>query len=173
MTTRITSSSTVAEAQAYVKAQDDTECPVCTGRVKTYRRTLPAADIPALVSLLHLTVLEERSRKKGGEPAGYVWIHIKNLQGKSGGGDFAKFRYWDLIVAKPNVDDPTKKDSGYWRITHQGADFVRNKIRISKRISIRMGEFKGMIGAAEVNHEEANEECYFDFLKLMKGKKNE
>jgi hypothetical protein len=166
----IHSDSTVAEARAFIKTQDDTDCPVCTGKVKTYKRNLPAADLPALAYLLYLTVKEEKRRQKAGEPSGLIWIHIKDLQGKSGGGDFAKFRHWDLIVAKPNEDDPSKKDSGYWRITHEGAEFVRNRTKISKRILIRMGEFKGMAGTEQVSHKEANKECHFHFQKLMSGK---
>ena len=70
-------------------------------------------------------------------------------------------------MAKPNEDDPSKKDSGYWRITRKGARFVRNRIRISKRIFLRLGEFKGEAGTEEVNHKEANEECHFHFQELM------
>lgn len=165
----IHSTSTVAEAKAFIKTQEDTDCPVCMRKVKTYKRNLPAADLPALAYLLYLTVIEEKRRKKAGEPAGHIWIHIKDLQGKSGGGDFAKFRHWNLIVSKPNEDDPSKKDSGYWRITHRGADFIRNRIRISKRILLRMGEFKGVAGTEEVDHKKANKKCHFHFQKLMRG----
>ncbi len=163
---RICEQSTVAEARAFVQAQDDTECPVCASRVKTYRRNLPVGDMAALSSLLCQTILEERRPENAGKHVN-VWIHIKDLQGKSGGGDFAKFRFWGLVEAKPNDDDHSKKDSGYWRILPKGRDFVENKVRIPKQVFIRMGEYQGVASTDLVNLEEANKQCHFDFQELM------
>lgn len=155
--------STVQEARAFVKSQDDTVCPVCTSRIKTYTRNLPRADLGALVSLYYLTTQQE----KGTGQVCSEFFHIAELQGKSGGGDFAKFRFWGLIESKPNADDPSKKDSGLWRITPKGREFVENTRRLPKKVFVRLGEYQGVATTDEVNLEEANEECYFDFQELM------
>ena len=136
-------------------------CPCCDGRVKTYNRKLPQADIPALVSLLKST-----TDKKSAGALGDVWVHISDLQGKSGGGDFAKFRFWGFIVAKPNEDDPSKKDSGLWRITPIGEDFLTNGLEVPMKMILRKNVVLGA-GIEQVNFKKANYECYFHFGELM------
>lgn len=160
----LNSDSTIAEAKAHVQQEDDVECPVCTSRVKTYKRKLPAADLPALVSLYETSAEAKLAGEKG-----LIWVHIKELQGKSGGGDFAKFRFWGFIVAKPNDDDPSKKDSGLWRLTQKGYHFLLGKTTVPKKMLFRMGECRGPYGTDKVDFKGANEECWFHFQELMKS----
>lgn len=158
----ITDNSTLTEVRTWLDQQDDTECPCCTGRVKTYNRNLPQADLPALVSLYMTT----QKRKLAGE-LGDIWVHISDLQGKSGGGDFAKFRFWDFIVAKPNEDDPSKKDSGLWRILPVGVAFLTQGLEVPKKMLFRMNVSYGAGSDVLVTFSTANPECAFHFGELM------
>jgi len=168
----INDQSTVQDARAFLKTQDDSYCPCCTQRVKTYRRAIPQADLPALGSLVKLTKdaihVFKRAHPTAKPPV--FWFHISQLQGKSGGGDFAKFRWWDFIVAKPNEDDPTKRDSGFWALKRTGAKFMRNQLSVPRRMFDRLGVCLGPVDYNDtVDLVEANEICHFDFQKLMRG----
>jgi len=46
------------------------------------------------------------------------------------GGDYAKLRFWGMIEPKPNDKDPTKNQSGIWRITDKGIQFVKKQLRV-------------------------------------------
>lgn len=68
--------------------------------------------------------------KSGGEPG--IWQYTQ----KDGNRDMltsnciGKLRYWHLAVAKPNEDDPAKKESGIWAMTEAGKQFVERRRRV-------------------------------------------
>jgi hypothetical protein len=41
---------------------------------------------------------------------------------------YSRLSYWGLLENMPNVDDPTRKHSGIWRITDKGLDFAESRI---------------------------------------------
>ncbi len=93
----------------------EAECPCCGNRVKVYRRHLNRAMVKALVWLVYE---HEKWPQR--------WFHISELptiQGRPGGGDFAKLAHWGLINEKPNEDDG-KKTSGLWKPTFKAFGFV-------------------------------------------------
>ena len=99
-------------------------CEHCGHVRRTYKRKFPIGDLRALYSLYRHDA---------------IWVHIKDLDGKSGGGDFAKFRYWGLIEEREN-DDPSKKNAGYWRLTAKGLAFVRERLEIRTHAVVVDGE---------------------------------
>lgn len=110
-------------------------CPECGQTVKLYRRNLYAKPAYQLILLYRLN------------RDNFNFHHIKTTGNPAaGGGDFAKLRFWGLIEEYVN-DDPTKRTSGYWRITDKGRQFVQRKITVSKYVLIYNKEFYGFQGA--------------------------
>lgn len=116
---------TLEEAQQYLRAnfEKGIGCPCCGQFVKKYKRKLAATPSRMLIRLYEL----------GGN-----WNHVKliakDISG-TGTGDFSKLAYWKLIEEQPN-DDSNKKNSGYWRITHEGRLFVENKITLASHVYV-------------------------------------
>jgi len=107
---------------------DGSNCPCCGQLVKIYRRKLYGQMAYQLILLY----------KMGGG-----FHHIKKLGNPAaGGGDFAKLRYWGLVVEKPNPNDPSKRTSGYWCITLKGIQFVEGNINLPTHCNIYNGQVK-------------------------------
>jgi hypothetical protein len=123
---------------------------MCGHVTRTYKRRLPVADLWTLVKLYRL----------GG------WVHIRDLQGKSGGGDFAKLRFWGLI-AEQDQHDPETRTSGVWRITLTGEAWIEGKILIPSHVVLRNGKRIELIGDLW-SFREAVRRGGFDFQELMR-----
>jgi hypothetical protein len=114
---------------------DGAKCPCCGQFAKRYRRKLNSAMARWLIALAQLHAL------------GHEWVHISWVAAVVGGvapwaaqakpvglspigsGDYAKARYWALVVDRPSADQ-AKKDSGYWRLTDTGRAFVEGTIKL-------------------------------------------
>mgnify|MGYP006970191130 CR=1 FL=1 len=132
---------------------DESKCASCGHVRRTYKRRLPKGDLIALYDIW------QRTRE------GDTWVHIKDLQGKSGGGDFAKFRYWELIAQRIN-DDPRKKDSGFWCLTNKGASFIADEELLYSHAIVREGECVGFSGTL-ISAPEAFSGAGFSYPELM------
>ncbi len=115
---------TIAQAKKFLRANFDkpagVKCPCCGQHVKLYKRKLNremAAWLGWLVS--------------ASEQAEDGWVDVKASPVR--GGDYAKISHWGLIEQKPN-DDPKKKQSGIWRPTTKGKDFVSGKLRLPSHV---------------------------------------
>ena len=65
------------------------------------------------------------------------YIHTRDLVIGTSSGDFPKLKHWKLIGAKPSdEEDSGKKDSGWWRVTPLGREFVRGNAAIPKWLHI-------------------------------------
>lgn len=103
----------------FLQSGGEARCPCCERFAKTYKRKLYSTMAYQLIKL----------RKLSKEDS---WVHISQISTRVGPGDFTKLRYWGLVISKPNEDDPTKKESGYWKITEKGRLFVEDKLSIKK-----------------------------------------
>lgn len=157
MNNKITGLSTVNEVRSYLKENyhDGVDCACCGQLVKLYRRKLGSAQVQALI-LLSLINMEKE------------WCHSREITKEINiTGDFAKMLYWGLIEAKPNtresikqskddngnivsekiiVRDESKKNSGFWKITEKGKDFVNGDITIPSHALIYNAECIGFSG---------------------------
>lgn len=150
----------LSEAQAYVlKGRDSgVVCPCCGLYVKEYWRTL---NRPMVKFLRWLVAEAERQGEKD------AWIYVNTgplIQGRKGGGDFAKMAHWKLIEQKPNTDD-RKRASGYWRPTELGVQFVGGFARVPKRIKLFNNELLEM--SEETTDMEEALDRGFDYADLM------
>lgn len=116
----------IARDMVMTNLEKGVECPCCGQLCKLYKRALNAQMARFLI-----WIVKEHER----DPR---WINIHEsivIQGRRGGGDFAKLAHWDLLEEKPNTDD-SQRTSGYWRPTLRGNDFVYNKVIVPSHVYI-------------------------------------
>lgn len=88
------------------------DCPCCGQVVKLYPRRLYGKQVAWLCMLVARWEQDPR------------WYSVREI--KAPGGDYAKLRYFELIVRATN-DDPDKGSSGMWKPTPFGVDFARGR----------------------------------------------
>jgi len=105
------------------KTKKGTKCPVCDQTVKLNETKL--VDSMALF----LMWLKSHSDDFG-------WVHVSSVASRATltSRVYSKLKWWGLIESKPNKDDPTKKESGIWRLTKKGMAFVNNEIEVPRKI---------------------------------------
>lgn len=130
-TAEVSTRSDLADARAHVQDamwQKGTQCPCCDQLAKAYKRKL----LGQMVSwLIKLSVYSGPDRN---------WINVEKVPTR--GGDYAKLEYWDLIEHKAN-DDSLKKDSGFWRPTIQGHNFIFGRVHVASHVYVYDGKFLG------------------------------
>jgi hypothetical protein len=116
------------EAKALVNKylEDGIKCPCCGQLCKMYKRTLNAQMARALIWLVFKFEKEKR------------WYNINEfplIQGRHGGGDFAKLSFWDLINEKKKDNtDGDKRTSGFWMPSQLGISFVNQESRVPRQV---------------------------------------
>ena len=129
-------------------------CECCAQLVKEYNRPMYKTQLESLIKLYALDKMEP----------GKYW-HITRLNTSSSGGDFAKLRYWDLIMPLAN-DNPKKKHSGRWRITRKGKQFAGGRRRLPKYARVYNKELLFLNGPLVTVSEAYGKG--FDYEELMK-----
>ncbi len=116
---------TVESAKQFIQenASKGVDCPCCGRDCKIYKYKLHHSMVECLAGL----VLQYQKTR--------AWYHVTRIAIRGGyatskGGHLAKGVHWDLLVAKPNIDDPTKRMLGYWKPTQLGIDFVYGRIKL-------------------------------------------
>ncbi len=101
-------------------------CPCCDKAAKIYRRTLNSTMARSLIWL-------DRFLKKTGE----TWVHVPTNAPRwlVKTNQLPTMTHWVLVDPRPN-QNPKKKSSGEWRITKRGRVFVRNGLRLPKRVHV-------------------------------------
>jgi hypothetical protein len=113
------------------------KCPCCKQYVKLYeiRMSKPMA--------LALLAVYEYAKKR--RPLDR-WIHIpREMPELQRSRMYPKLAYWGLLELRRN-DDPSKKASGYWRITERGCAFVEGALHVHGVANIYKGENLGLTG---------------------------
>lgn len=114
---------TIQEAKQYLRQtfEKGSTCPCCGQGVKLYHRPIYFNQAFSLINLYKL---------------GPGYFHISAFStGRTGGGDFAKLRFWGLIAEQPNTDDG-KRTSGMWEITEKGINWVLGETTVQKYVDI-------------------------------------
>lgn len=108
---------TLQEARRLVadKKDDGIECPCCRQFAKRYRRRLNKGMVLALAWIYQMGSPERE------------WVFLPDApRHVMRNREHGRLAAWGFIEAKPNAD-PTKKDSGYWRITENGSQFIEGR----------------------------------------------
>jgi hypothetical protein len=150
---------TLAEAKTFIGQNFKTgvRCPCCEQLVKKYKRAINSG---MAMSLIRLHKMSEQK---------HTFYHLTDFLGNSHGqwwSDFGKLQYWDLLLSMPNTDSK-KKRSGYWKITDEGKEFVKGRIKISKYGFFYNQKILGFEGPL-VRIQDCLAEK-FDYEKLMSG----
>ena len=106
------------------------ECPCCGQFAKEYRRKLNSAMALYLIRLCKLT---------GG------YHHISEIGLVTGGGDFAKLKYYGFIEEEIN-ENTAKRTSGVWKLTPEGRAFARNESTVTSHFRIYNSKLLGFSG---------------------------
>lgn len=151
---------TIIEAKAELRKnfEEGMTCPCCGQLVKEYRRKLTSAMAQALIAayLWH-------KRNPGRE-----WFHVSAFDMSAfRGGDWAKTKLWGLSIEMPNPNDPTKRNSGMWKLSETGKSFVRNRLIVPRYLYIY--DNKVTRKSKEMTDIVAALGDKFDYSELMKG----
>lgn len=129
---------------------DGIVCPVCDNLCKTYPRGITGAWVRDLDRLYRRSVVTPDASTS---PVGFLHRDVF-MEETVGGGDFAKWRYWDF-VEEVNVD-AAKGRSGWWRIRPLGVRFltdptyrVRRSCYLYQSEFVRWKDDSRMVNAAE------------------------
>lgn len=136
---------TIDEAKTFLREnwEKGIKCPCCGQMVKKYTRPLHYSMIICLIKLYKLVQARQD------------YYHVNDFGADStNGGDFAKLKYWGLIVEKPK--DPQNKisrTSGFWTVTVKGKSFLLNRTTVARAIFIynkkKIGESEQQVTAQE------------------------
>lgn len=141
--------------QFEIEKQEGCHCPLCGKYAKVYRRKLNSGMASRLIKLYNATDIF----------ANTDYLHISDFLGKGmHPTDFSKLKFWGLIESMPN-DDPSKRSSGYWRITYDGMLFVQGNKRVKSHSVAYNDEFICLDG-----NEVDIRDClgkHFDYAELM------
>lgn len=133
---------------------DSLDCPCCGRYAQIYRRKITSTMAAQIIEFY----------KAGGADR---YVHLSKVVGnRSGAGDFSKLHHWGLIVEMAN-DDPAKKSSGLWQITHDGVMFLRNNLSVAAWLDIYNGRVVGI--ADETVKISQCFKQHFHYQELMAG----
>lgn len=147
---------TLDNARKWISQQsvDGAKCPCCSQFVKVYWRSINARQAVALIRLY-----------KHVQPG--TFAHVDAFGDPSN--EISKLRYWGLIEEQPNISDPDKKRTGFWRMTPHGVKFVQHKVLIPKYAVLYLGEFKHLAEPLVSIHQVLGKKFSYHELMNTKG----
>lgn len=137
--------------------RDIDRCECCGGRTKVYRRKLNSGMAATLCWM---------ATHEAGE-----WKHLAREAGRYvlRNRDYSKLTHWRMVEERPNLNDPSKRTSGFWRITDRGWEFAANQTREPSHIFVQSP------GERFLGFEETSTDViealgdHFDYTELMYG----
>ena len=139
---------TLAEARAWVRDHwlNGVSCPCCDQRAQVYRRPIYTAMVRHLLTLYRA----DAERREGTPlPATYAsadgHFHIDRLiharpGGGRAGGDFAKLRFWGLVLESTAEIEVGARSPGWWRITPRGRAFCEGTLSVRQYVFLYNGQ---------------------------------
>ncbi len=135
-----------------LKSGEKTTCECCGRYAQMYKRKITSTMAKQLLEFV----------RAGGAKQ---YIHTaKVVSDRSGAGDFAKLRYWGLIMPLEN-DNPAKKTSGYWTLTHEGRSFIKGLWAVAEYIFVYDDEVIGRSDKVAFFHDCLKQ--HFNYGELM------
>lgn len=116
---------TVGKMRVTLKNQ---ECETCTQNVRMYKTKIHSKMAQALI-------LMYKEEEQFQDRFTHMPTLCQNNNLRYQDVSLAKAAYWGLIEAAKN-DDPKKKDSGLWKLTTLGRNFVKKEIEIDKFVYV-------------------------------------
>lgn len=144
---------TVAQVKDWLRtrAKKGARCPCCKQYVKIYKRPLGAPMARWLIWLVRTWDHKfEPCMLKTVDNAAWIDIRLSPVRG----GDYAKLLHWGLVQHKLDVLEKKNgakdtRDSGFWRPTFKGIDFVKGGTQMASHVylydNVKIGEEKQLI----------------------------
>jgi hypothetical protein len=123
------SEETLAEAQgrlfATLKAGEGMDCPCCDRYAQIYSRPINKTQARGLIWLFRM------------QPDDKSFINLQRLAPRwlVSSNQMSTLKYWNLVEQQIN-NDKKKRNSGCWRLTDKGRDFVTRAITVPKVMMI-------------------------------------
>lgn len=124
---------TLREARDALRAviRKGARCPCCRRWARVNPYTIGHTATRALIVLVRLFEKHQRWIRSKEIAAFIAGVPVEKLLACTGDG-LTKLSHWELVEAKPNTDDETKRDSGFWRPTQKAVEFVYGRIRLPR-----------------------------------------
>jgi hypothetical protein len=130
------------------------DCPCCRRYAQIYKRRINKSMAIDLINAVRLKAYRD-------------FVHIRDIQANhSGGGDFAKLRWWKLVEQQTN-DDETKRDSGLWKVTQLGLDFMQGLVDLPESVTVYDNEVLSVSDKLKSFKECLKEP--FDYQEILRG----
>lgn len=131
--TEFADSMTLKEAQDLLRTLIDEghKCPCCTQFAKVYKRKLHTSMATGLIVVAKLAP---------------EWVPIADVLEHKQIADFAKLRYWGLVIEEPAHREDGSGRTGYWRVTGAGHRFVDNTLSVPSHARVYDGRSLGLTG---------------------------
>lgn len=120
---------TIEEGKQYLRDnwENGVSCPCCNRNVKLYKRKINSGMSLFLIGLYRLNRKFPREVFfKNKDAMEIMGINTSSL-------DYSVMKFFDLISDEPTTDSE-RRNSGLWRITQKGIDFIENKIRVQSHV---------------------------------------
>lgn len=108
-------------------SKEGCRCPVCDQNAKVWKRSLTTEMGYSLVNVIRKWKHDQR------------WILSSELRGLRGG-DYAKLRYWNLVVFENEPEDDEKRASGGMQPTERGIAFARRRLSVQRSALVYNGK---------------------------------
>lgn len=118
--------------QVFAKIGDGVICPCCDQFAKLYRRKLHSGMARALIAI---STVQNRVESAAGAGGIGFWVETPKLGFQNG--DYGRLRWWELLeqrALKYKDEKEEKRDSGRWRVTTKGMQFVKGEIAIPREV---------------------------------------
>ena len=105
-----------------IRTSPGAQCPVCDRWGKMYARPFNRGMARTLIWVY------QHARRDYRHLSTVAPRHILNDN------QVGKLVFWEMAEGQPNKDDPSKKRSGWWRITEKGAAFIEGRITANSHV---------------------------------------
>lgn len=167
---------TISEAKASMRPllRKGVVCPCCDRHTQMYARQITSSMGYGLVILNSYDYSFNNSEAMKRLCLNSDWIHVESFFKQipnipsSIRSDIPKLRFWGLIEPRMNEKGDCNPNSGYYRITQQGKDFVNGKVKVMSHVLIYNNKMYGFPPEAkEISIEQAikNKFDYKSFIK--------
>lgn len=147
------------------------DCPLCFKSVKVQTVSMDNLKIRLLASFANDCPTDWMERKRISK----IWLRhgiIDSEHAAIGDGTFAKCAYWGLIEEQPisSTAKTKKKNSGIWRMTQKGHDFVVGDLAIRPAMRRYNGDFIEWVEKRPEAYVYELSGEYFDFIETVSSK---
>lgn len=147
------------EMRELVEKNGRTHCPCCYQNVQKYKRTFNSGMALSLIWLY-------KNTSSYGDENGFVNIPKVAPREVVRSREFGRIQKFGCFEPKVN-EDPTKRCSGWWRITPIGIQFVRREITLPVYLLVLLNR---VVGQSKKQHTIVDAlGTRFDYRKLMEG----